>query len=240
MENYAFAIQAQFKSKCRSLFGFEILARDARNPLINTAQSLMNEVKNKSDFLSLDKCSLLAGLSLKKILDENKVPYEVSVNVELSSLKNKLYLECLFSHSPCNITLEITERESLFDSIETLKKIKKIDPTIKFSLDDFLTYSHSIDLLQFTDFDQIKILNTDYENPGFSESQNFICIMEYCQKRKSSLVLERVKNLTNAEVIAKSVKNTVLQGFKLHEPVFIGRTPDREILLKVIAELENA
>lgn len=192
-------------------------------------------VENIESYISLITNKPLFDYTvIKKVLLERRtysnhigISFPVSINMSIQSLESDFFVEkvseLLVNES--DITFEITENDNYL-SLNRVKsamgKIKSLG--VKFSLDDFGKGFSDLDKILALDFDEIKIdgsLVKNIENDFYRYRHLKYILDELSDIHNFNIVIERVENKKQLDLIESYGKTLSYQGFLFSKPLRI-------------------
>lgn len=238
MEIHAFAVQAQYRFSDHHLYGFEVLARDAGAPEVNSAFSVLNQIKSEDDFFVLDFQALIFAIDFLNLLKELGIKCLVSVNAEISSLRRQKYSNYLKLFNVNGLVIEITERQDIVSNEKFIHDFVKSNNGILFAIDDF---SPSVSKVEFLFrnkfFRQVKLADSSLFECGDNHAF-FLQVERYCLNCSSKFIIEKAASFFIPPELNNLRNLIVLQGFALHSPVYVGINVTKDSMPSVLRTLE--
>lgn len=203
-----------------SIIGVEALLRV---PGVTNIESYVSMVTNKPLF---DYTIIRKVLSDRREYHENiGCSFPVSINISIQSLESDYFIDKtakLLKNEP-NVTLEITENDSYL-SLERVKESMGILKSlgVKFSLDDFGKGFSDIEQVLSLDLDEIKVdgsLVNDIENNFYKFRHLKYTLDELEDISNFNIVIERVENKKQVNLIESLGKKVSYQGYYFYKPM---------------------
>ncbi|MEZ9338523.1 EAL domain-containing protein [Vibrio splendidus] len=220
--------QPYFESNSSVIKGVELLARwIVSDTLVLTSKEFIHHIE-KHDLTAQLSLSLLSqALPTLKKLEENVVPFSVSINISTSQLRDVTFTESflgLLAHHnfPAHkMILELSDGRELYDNPLIYNAIINLkDSNIVFAIDSFDLSNTSINKLSSHLFNELKIdlssIN-DLSNPvmvnGFMQT-----LVSVATNMEFAITAKGIESLNHAS-IAKSLKCHYQQGYLLARPM---------------------
>lgn len=233
--------QPYFESNSSVIKGVELLARwIVSDALVLTSKEFIHHIE-KHDLTAQLSLSLLSqALPTLKKLEENIVPFSVSINMSTAQLRDVTFTESFlgllsrYNFPAHKIILELSDCNDLYDNLLINDAINNLkDSNIAFAIDSFDLSNTSINKLSSLLFNELKIdfsnIN-DVSNPimmsGFLQT-----LVSVATNMEFTITAKGIESL-NHESIAKSLNCHYQQGYLLARPM-------GECILDYIIENKN-
>lgn len=210
----------QPKIQCGNIIGVEALLRV---PGTSNIENYVSMITNKPLF---DLSVITKVLEDRRLYHSNVgLSFPVSINISIQSLESDFFIHEMFKilENEEDITLEITENDdylSLIKVKESMDLLKSLG--IKFSLDDFGKGFSDIEHVLSLEFNEIKIdgsLIKNIENDFYNYRHLKYILDELEDINNFHLVVERVENKQQFDLIESFGKKVTYQGFFFSKPL---------------------
>jgi diguanylate cyclase (GGDEF)-like protein len=223
--NFEFFFQPYFSYHEKKFVGAEALLRIKGNTEIKTEEFIKYAEKSRI----IKQIELQSFKDLAQII--KKIKFPISFNISPVSLSDEEHMKKImeiFKGIEKFVTVEITERLLLKDSLDVFRKLK--EKGFKIAIDDFGSGYASFKYLKNLLADILKIDKEFVENIANSTNDRKIVeiIIDFANKFEMNLIAEGVENKDQENILSKLGCN-LFQGYYYSKPLPL---QDFEKLLK--------